>query len=153
MPQPQAGEAVDQLMLELLCTYFRLQTEADRLVGQGGFSAGKLGILRTLHDEGLRTVPQIARSRPGARQGVQRNADGLAEQGLIEYVDNPHHRRSRLLRLTARGERLYGQMRDQQLTWAALIDDGRMSLRSVRSAIQVLRWLRERLEILSRTAG
>jgi DNA-binding MarR family transcriptional regulator len=37
------------------------------------------------------------------RQGVQRIADLVVEQGLAEYVDNPAHRRSKLVRVTDEG--------------------------------------------------
>ena len=37
------------------------------------------------------------------RQGVQRIADLVVEQGLAEYVDNPAHRRAKLVRVTDEG--------------------------------------------------
>jgi len=49
------------------------------------------------------TVPQLARRLEQTRQSVQRVADGLVERGLAKYVRNPHHRRSPLLQLSARG--------------------------------------------------
>ena len=37
------------------------------------------------------------------RQGVQRIADLVVEQGLAEYVDNPAHRRAKLVQVTDDG--------------------------------------------------
>ena len=45
--------------------------------------------------DGPLTVPQIAQMRPTSRQRMQRLADELAAEGLVEFIDNPGHRRSK----------------------------------------------------------
>jgi len=68
------------------------------------------------------TVPHIARLRPVARQRIQRLADEAAAAGLVEFVANPGHKRSKLVRLTAKGERRYRAMSakiDRQLAGLA----------------------------------
>ncbi|AYJ85417.1 MarR family transcriptional regulator (plasmid) [Sphingomonas paeninsulae] len=52
------------------------------------------------------TVPQIGRSLGHPRQVIQRAADALVVRGLIEWRDNPDHKRARLLTATAEGQRL-----------------------------------------------
>ena len=47
-------------------------------------------------------MPQIAQMRPTSRQPMQRLADELAAEGLVEFIDNPRHWRSKLMRLTRR---------------------------------------------------
>nr|WP_325059699.1 MarR family transcriptional regulator [Vitreimonas sp.] len=49
-------------------------------------------------------VPDAARELGVTRQSVQRLADELAEEGVLEFLANPRHQRSPLLRLTKRGE-------------------------------------------------
>jgi DNA-binding MarR family transcriptional regulator len=49
------------------------------------------------------TVAGIARAMGMTRQGVQRTADLLVDQGLAEYLPNPAHRRAKLLRPTEDG--------------------------------------------------
>jgi len=49
------------------------------------------------------TVPQIGRSMGSPRQLVQRAANALIAQGLIETAPNPDHKRAALLVATARG--------------------------------------------------
>ncbi len=51
-----------------------------------------------------RTVPQIARRLGISRQGVQRVADLLVEEGRARYVWNRDHQSSPLLRLATRGK-------------------------------------------------
>lgn len=49
------------------------------------------------------TVSAIAREMGITRQAVQRTADVLEGKGLIEYHDNPAHRRAKLVAITAEG--------------------------------------------------
>jgi DNA-binding MarR family transcriptional regulator len=49
------------------------------------------------------TVSAIAREMGITRQAVQRTADVLEGKGLIEYHDNPAHRRAKLVGITADG--------------------------------------------------
>jgi DNA-binding MarR family transcriptional regulator len=53
---------------------------------------------------GARTVPQVARRLGVTRQSVQRVANLLAAEGLIESVANPDNARSPLFRLSKRGK-------------------------------------------------
>ncbi|HBZ68317.1 MAG TPA: MarR family transcriptional regulator [Deltaproteobacteria bacterium] len=138
------GTAAEELLLELAYTFFRLRAEADRRARRVGQSTGRLGILRTLAEEGPRTVAQIARSRPVARQGVQRLADALADEGLLESIDNPDHRRSKLLRLTSRGRKAYQALLRGQQSFAQELARG-FSEDELRRCAWVLRKLRERL--------
>ncbi|MGO8917821.1 MAG: MarR family transcriptional regulator [Stellaceae bacterium] len=63
--------------------------------------------MRSLTLVGPLTVPEIAKMRPTSRQRMQRLADELAAEGLVEFIDNPRHRRSKLVRLTRKGNRHY----------------------------------------------
>jgi len=56
------------------------------------------------------TVPQIARRLGVSRQHILRLANELTRQGLIEAVENPDHRTSRLLRLTGAGEEVLDEI-------------------------------------------
>ena len=106
-PSPASDAAMVDLIVEVTRAFFRLRASGREIgaVDQGG--AGRWGFLRSLALDGPQTVPQLARSRPVARQYVQTMANALAAEGLIEFVDNPAHRRSRLMLLTKKGERVY----------------------------------------------
>ena len=82
--------------------------------------------------------------RPVARQRIQKLADEAWRAGLIEYDDNPAHRRSRLIRLTPQGEVAYADVAQRIGAWAdELAAD--MDETEIRAALSVLRQLRERL--------
>ncbi len=111
--------AIDLLVREMLFGYFRLSATGERIFAPLGQTPGKVSLMRSLMEEGPQSVAQIARARPVARQGVQRMADELAAAGLVEFVENPSHRRAKLARLTQAGKKLMGEAMAAELRWAA----------------------------------
>jgi DNA-binding MarR family transcriptional regulator len=104
------GEAIADLVLEVAQFFFRM-----RAIGQNtglitSWGAGTFGFMRSLALIGPLTVPQIAQMRPTSRQRMQRLADELAAEGLVEFIDNPRHRRSKLVRLTRTGIARYREL-------------------------------------------
>jgi DNA-binding MarR family transcriptional regulator len=73
----------------------------------GGVAAGGLGVLRALREHGDQTVPQIGRLRGTSRQNIQIVVNRLAAEGFVEFVRNPAHKRSELVRLTDAGQRAF----------------------------------------------
>ena len=104
------GEAIADLMLEVAQFFFRIRAVGQRSGLITGWGGGSFGFMRSLALLGPLTVPQIARMRPTSRQRMQRLADELAAEGLVEFIENPKHRSSKLLRLTRKGERRYREM-------------------------------------------
>ncbi len=111
--------ALDLLVRDILFSYFRLSATGERIFSSLGQTPGKVSLMRSLMEEGPQSVAQIARARPVARQGVQRMADELAAAGLVEFVENPSHRRAKLARLTQAGWKLIGEAIAAELRWAA----------------------------------
>lgn len=106
------GEDVLDLAVAVIEFYFRIEaiTQATAGFAQAG---GEWGVLRALVSEGPMTVPEIARSRPVSRQHCQTIANALEAKGLVEFVENPKHKRSMLLRVTKAGRAQFEQMRKQ----------------------------------------
>lgn len=75
--------------------------EADEPVN--GMSVGVRAVLDHLRREGACTVPRIAERQELSRQFIQRVVNDARDAGFVELVDNPAHRRSRLVHLTAAG--------------------------------------------------
>lgn len=59
--------------------------------------------------------------RPTSRQRMQRLADELATEGLVEFIENPRHRRSKLVQLTSKGAAHYREMNARLLMIASTI--------------------------------
>ena len=89
---------------------------AGHVTNWGG---GAFGFLRSLALLGPLTVPQIAQMRPTSRQRMQRLADELAADGMVTFTENPKHRRSKLVALTAKGEEFYTDLNEQLLRIAS----------------------------------
>jgi DNA-binding MarR family transcriptional regulator len=99
--------AIVDLMLEVAQFFFRIRAFGQKTGLFTSWGAGTFGFMRSLALIGPLTVPQIAQMRPTSRQRMQRLADELAAEGLVEFVANPRHRRSKLVRLTRKGHARY----------------------------------------------
>ena len=131
------GEDVLELSVAVIELYFRLEaiTQATAGFAQAG---GEFGVLRSLVREGPQTVPEIARARPVSRQHCQTIANSLVEQGLAEFVDNPRHKKSKLVRVTKKGRARFEAMKTQ-FTAAAAIYAPHFSAADVHAATDVCR--------------
>jgi DNA-binding MarR family transcriptional regulator len=104
------GEAIADLVLEVAHFFFRLRAVGQKTGLITNWGAGTFGFMRSLALIGPLTVPQIAKMRPTSRQRMQRLADELAAEGLVEFAANPRHRRSKLVRLTRKGHARYREL-------------------------------------------
>ncbi|WP_159589708.1 MarR family winged helix-turn-helix transcriptional regulator [Chelativorans xinjiangense] len=96
--------------------------------------------MRSLALLGSLTVPQIAQMRPTSRQRMQRLANELAAEGLVEFIDNPKHRRSRLVRLTPKGDARYRELNASLLSIASTMG-GDVSEADIRTTIEIVQHL------------
>jgi DNA-binding MarR family transcriptional regulator len=97
------AEEVDRLVADVLECAGALRRYGDALTRPLGQTEVRWAVLSVLSG-GARTVPQVARRLGVTRQSVQRVANLLAAEGLIESVANPDNARSPLFRLSNRGE-------------------------------------------------
>jgi DNA-binding MarR family transcriptional regulator len=137
------GEAMFEVVLETFAASFRLRA-AGRKIGAVTARGGLWGLLRSLAVEGPQTVPQLARSRPVARQHIQKLANEMAADGLVEFADNPAHRRSKLVRLTKKGAAVYDGLTERVHGMTEELARG-MNAGELRTTARVLRTLRDRL--------
>ena len=138
------GEALFDVIWAVAAVFFRMRAVGAREGMVTAWGAGTLGLRRSLKTDGPSTVPQIARARPVARQRIQKLANELAEAGLIEFVDNPAHRRSKLLRLTADGHEAHDALMARLADLAETLAGG-MDPAALRTTADTLMALRTRL--------
>ena len=112
-----AGDAFAQLAFRIIQLGNHLTLAGDALAKPTGQTSARWQVLAAAAREEM-SVAQIARLLGVARQGVQRLADLLEADGLIRYAENPAHQRAKLLQLTAKGERVLGDIRARQAIWA-----------------------------------
>ncbi len=136
------AEAIAELMLEVAQCFFRIRAFGQKTGFITSWGGGAFGFLRSLALLGPLTVPQIAQMRPTSRQRMQRLANELADEGLVEFVDNPRHRRSKLVRLTGEGEGRYRALDAKLLVMASTMGEG-LGEADIRRTVEIVRRLSE----------
>ena len=136
------AEAVAELMLEVAQCFFRIRAVGQKSGLITDWGGGAFGFMRSLALLGPLTVPQIAQMRPTSRQRMQRLADELETGGLVEFVDNPQHRRSKLVRLTSKGHARYRELDARFLMIASAVGVV-LSEMEVRKTTEIVRQLSE----------
>jgi DNA-binding MarR family transcriptional regulator len=132
------SEAIADLMLEVAQCFFRIRAVGQKTGLITSWGGGAFGFMRSLALLGPLTVPQIAQMRPTSRQRMQRLADELEAEGLVEFIDNPKHRRSKLVRLTRKGDGRYRELKARLLAIASTLGAG-LSERDVRRTTEIVR--------------
>jgi DNA-binding MarR family transcriptional regulator len=128
-------------------TVFRLNSDlvaaGDRLTKDLRLTSARWQIFGAINADEL-TVSQIARNMGLYRQTVQPLVDALADDGLVEFVENPNHRRAKLIRMTAAGRKSYTEALVRQIAWANELSDG-LTAKNLLAANTLLRELQRRL--------
>ncbi len=138
------GEAIADLILEVAQLFFRVRAGGRKLGLISNWGAGTYGFLRSLALMGPLTVPQIAGMRPTSRQRMQRLADELAAEGLVEFIDNPRHRRSKLVRLTPMGAARHAELSARFLAMTATMG-ATLTEADIRHALAIVRQLSDEI--------
>ena len=136
------AETIAELMLEVAQCFFRIRALGQKTGLITSWGGGAFGFMRSLALLGPLTVPQIAQMRPTSRQ---RLANELAAVGLVEFIDNPKHRRSKLVRLTSRGDARYRELNARFLTIASKMGVG-LREADIRQTIEIVRRLSDEVK-------
>jgi DNA-binding MarR family transcriptional regulator len=136
---------IQELIEEVIATFRRLRVVSAELHGDGTPMPGQRGVLIDLDRVGPQTVANIARARAVSRQHIQALVNGFRARGLVEFAENPNHRRSKLVRLTRNGRALVKAMLKRES--AALGSRGLvLPPAQIRSAVKTLQTLRQQLQ-------
>jgi len=93
---------------------------ADQYLADTGLSAADRAVMEFLHPRLELSVPEIARRYNVSRQHVQVTINALVARGLVRSVENPQHKRSRLMRLSNAGRMSFQEIRRSE---AAVIEE------------------------------
>ncbi|MCE9673248.1 MarR family winged helix-turn-helix transcriptional regulator [Myxococcus stipitatus] len=139
-----AGTAFTELVLEVFRSNGLLLAAGERLAEPAGLTSARWQVLGVVDHEPA-PVANVARAIGLTRQSVQQTADALEAEGLVEYRENPHHRRAKLITLTPTGRERLREVEARQMAWANKLG-GRVSQESLRTALRALQEVREVLE-------
>jgi DNA-binding MarR family transcriptional regulator len=103
------GDEIASLVADVyeLAGLFRRSGEA--IAAREGQTQARWQFLSVIADDPL-TVPQAARRLGVTRQAVQRVANELLDDGLVEPEANPDHRTSSLMTLTGSGRQVLARI-------------------------------------------
>jgi DNA-binding MarR family transcriptional regulator len=134
-----AGVAFTKLVFDLFRLNGRMIASGDRMGVDLGMTSARWQVLGAVGAE-PKTVAAAARAMGLTRQNVQRIADWLVESGLADYVDNPHHRRAKLVALTPKGVAMRLKLHRRQVKWANEVGE-HLTVKELEAAIDVLKRL------------
>lgn len=138
--------ALSALFIDIFRANAQLVAAGDQLVAPLGLTSARWQVLGTV---AMAPIPQpvahIAREMGLARQSVQRLVNELVEAGLAELKDNPHHRRAKLVVLSAKGRETFSAIHKLQRPWVDTLAQG-LDANEITVAANLLQTLRARLE-------
>ena len=108
------SKQLESVIRDLRLCFNLLRTLGDDLHRDLGVNTSMRSVMESLARGGEQTVPGIARSRGVSRQHIQVIANRLSRAKLIESRDNPADRRTFLVSLSRRGQRLFGEIQKRE---------------------------------------
>ena len=114
MPQQRIDRAYE--VTWLIRRLFRaMSAEADQYLADAELSAADRAVMEFLYPQHELSVPEIARRYNVSRQHVQVTVNALVARGLLRSIENPQHKRSRLIRLSTLGRNAFEEIRHNEV--------------------------------------
>jgi len=140
------GRLFTDIVLDIFKLSGLLVLEGDKLTKELGLSSARWKVMGAIvNSRSPLTVPQIARNMGQTRQAVQRLANEMEGDGLLSFQTNPHHKRAKLLTLTAKGKINYKKLVQKQIPWANTVAN-KISTSDLQMTSSVLQKLIDNLE-------
>ena len=89
----------------------------DGLTKELGLTSALWQVLGAVRETPL-PMAQIARNMGLSRQGVRRSANILLKKKLIQFKDNPDHKRAKLVVPTSSGRKVLNRLEKIQVQWS-----------------------------------
>ncbi|RAZ87254.1 MarR family transcriptional regulator [Mesorhizobium hawassense] len=141
-----AGIALSDLILDLFRLNNRIIVAGDRLVANLGLTSARWQVLGTIKAaERPQPVAWLARDMGANRQNVQRIVNDLAQEQLVAFRPNPHHRRAQLVVLTDAGQEAFNAAMHLQAPWVNQLSQD-IGVDEIETTHAVVRALRRKLE-------
>jgi len=138
MQHTKQGQLFTEIVLALFKLNGQLVVEGDQLTKGVGLSSARWKVLGALAlSQNPMTVSQIANTMGQTRQGVQRLVDTMHKDGVLDYQENPHHKRAKLVTLTSEGKKIYKSLERKQIPWANS-NSASMNVKDMKIALSIL---------------
>jgi DNA-binding MarR family transcriptional regulator len=138
------GRIYRDILAEVFGFRARLLEGAEGVAAPAGLTSARWQVLSAV--EGApETVAEVARTLGLSRQTVQEMADAMARDGLVRFLDNPRHRRARLMAPTEHARSVLDRLRPSRIDFANRMG-ARHSLAALRTTLDVLSTSRQIIE-------
>lgn len=143
-PLTPKGRVYQDILTELFLLRGVMLESAEDLTAPVGLTSARWQILGAIEDEPA-TVAHVARRLGLTRQAVRETADAMAREGLVRFLDNPDHKRARLMTPTDKARKALDYLRPRQLQFANLMGSPH-SLDHLHATLDVLQRSRTMIE-------
>jgi DNA-binding MarR family transcriptional regulator len=138
---PRSTESDSYQVIWLIRRLFRAlaQKSGENLEGFA-ITVADRAVMEFLYPDKTLSVPEIAGRYQVSRQHVQVTVNSLLDKQLAVTRDNPRHKRSPLITLTAKGRKLFGRVleRDEQAIEALFSAVSAKRVQTTRETLQSL---------------
>lgn len=117
-----------------------MASAANLYLADSELSAADRAVMEFLYPNIELSVPDIARRYDVSRQHVQVTVNALVAKGLLRSVENPKHKRSRLIRLSALGRDCFDEIRrnESEIVERLFVDVSDDALRTTRETLRTI---------------
>ena len=119
---PQENNAVTEFIHVVSGLNSGLVRSGDELMQDYGLTNARWRVMQSIQQNGVQTVARMARSIGLKRQGVQRIVNELEQEGFVRLIDNPDHKRARLVEPTAAGAAALDAVSRHYDNWAGTLE-------------------------------
>jgi DNA-binding MarR family transcriptional regulator len=142
-----ASNALTDLIRAVLRLNATAQKSGTRLMRGTGITNARWQTLSELFAFEKRvTVSELSRHMGSTRQAVQRLADGMASDGLVEFAENPGNARSMHLLLTTAGKAMYHDALEREWQWINAIAED-LDAEQITCAVTLLEGITKKMQI------
>jgi DNA-binding MarR family transcriptional regulator len=95
------------MIVQVRTCFNLLKTRTEQLLEDLEINPSMRAVLESLYRKDLQTVPEIAKGKGVSRQHIQMIMNSLTEDGFVQQVDNPQHKRSPQFQLQEAGRSIF----------------------------------------------
>ena len=138
-----SGELFTKLILETFRFNGLLIASGDQLAKEIDLSSALWQVLGAVGEAPL-SMAQIARNMGLSRQSVRRSANKLKDKGLINFENNPDHKRAKLVVMTKKGLQILEKMKKKQVDWSNHLSE-EFSSKDLEETVKMIKSLSDQL--------
>ncbi|OOE85830.1 MarR family transcriptional regulator [Salinivibrio siamensis] len=142
----QKSHVFTDIVLEVFKLGGSLVNAGDQMGAEYDITSARWKVLGALFlANSPQTVSQIARAMGLTRQAVQRLVDAMHNDDLLQFSENPDHKRAKLVSLTESGRAVYAKLDKKQFQWATECTKG-ITQAELETTLSVLKRIEKTLD-------